>query len=207
MLFFAFFLIWGKKNVLVLYYHVTYFIKVYVTYTTYLTYHFIKVGKANWHNTNHKNKNKKNNLPLCGTNFFFFFVTSALSRSPALPPWRAKVSWSSPQASGVRTTTAASSPQPMTQPYGGGTFAPWGEHFSSCLFVCLFQPGPEENFRVIQGFVLFCFSKVYIHIFWMTTLKFESMRYWARNITEPLFHWMRISGIMRFYCIEDFRKR
>lgn len=52
---------------------------------------------------------------------------AVLCRFPARPPWRAKVSWSSPRASGAPTTTAASSPQPMTRPYGAGTSAPWGE--------------------------------------------------------------------------------
>lgn len=51
----------------------------------------------------------------------------SLRRSPAPPPSRVKVSWSSPPASGVPTTTAASSPQPTTRPYEAGTSAPWGE--------------------------------------------------------------------------------
>lgn len=50
-----------------------------------------------------------------------------LCRSPALPPLRGKVSWSSPRASGAPTTIAASSPQRMTRPYEDGTFAQWGE--------------------------------------------------------------------------------
>lgn len=50
-----------------------------------------------------------------------------LRRSPAPPPSRVKVSWSSPPASGAPTTTAASSPQPTTRPYEAGTSAPWGE--------------------------------------------------------------------------------
>lgn len=55
------------------------------------------------------------------------FGSIYLSRSPAVPPWKAKGSWNSPRVNGAPTTTAPSWPPPATRPFEDGTFAAWGE--------------------------------------------------------------------------------